>query len=264
MNQQQELNAILARPENKTCADCGRKNPDWASVPFGICVCLQCSGIHRSLGTHITFVQSLKLDKWTDENLAKMKVGGNDRFIKFLKQRGLTNQNIAQKYSNPQVKQYAKIIEDDAKKLLQQKPTNSKQKEIESDDEEIFFESKINKDKPKLHKSSSSSFAPIKPVPKIITSAPKPEKPTFEQKPEKQQNEKRQVLVVSTSDNSLSQTKPPKQSTSTPNLVRKGLRKTNSSGRKQKPQIIQISSADFDKELDDFEDLEETMEKQPK
>ena len=41
MNQQQELNAILARPENKTCADCGRKNPDWASVPFGICVCLQ-------------------------------------------------------------------------------------------------------------------------------------------------------------------------------------------------------------------------------
>ncbi|KAF2134117.1 ARF GTPase-like protein activator [Dothidotthia symphoricarpi CBS 119687] len=48
---------------NKVCADCGTESKvDWVSINLGIVICIECSGIHRSLGTHITKVRSLTLD----------------------------------------------------------------------------------------------------------------------------------------------------------------------------------------------------------
>ncbi|KAF1845566.1 ArfGap-domain-containing protein [Cucurbitaria berberidis CBS 394.84] len=52
-----------AEPSNKVCADCGSEiKVDWVSINLGIVICIECSGIHRSLGTHITKVRSLTLD----------------------------------------------------------------------------------------------------------------------------------------------------------------------------------------------------------
>jgi Arf-GAP/SH3 domain/ANK repeat/PH domain-containing protein len=52
-----------ADPSNKLCADCGTEiKVDWVSINLGIIICIECSGIHRSLGTHITKVRSLTLD----------------------------------------------------------------------------------------------------------------------------------------------------------------------------------------------------------
>jgi len=66
------------RPENRTCADCPLKQPSWASTNLGVVVCIHCSGIHRNLGVHISFVKSLNLDRW-NMKLAKsfMSHGGN-------------------------------------------------------------------------------------------------------------------------------------------------------------------------------------------
>ncbi|KAF4974966.1 hypothetical protein FZEAL_8191 [Fusarium zealandicum] len=48
---------------NMWCADCGSGSKvEWVSINLGIILCIECSGIHRSLGTHISKVRSLTLD----------------------------------------------------------------------------------------------------------------------------------------------------------------------------------------------------------
>nr|GEV60446.1 ADP-ribosylation factor GTPase-activating protein AGD3 [Tanacetum cinerariifolium] len=47
---------------NDKCADCGASDPDWACLNLGILVCIECSGVHRNLGVHISKVRSLTLD----------------------------------------------------------------------------------------------------------------------------------------------------------------------------------------------------------
>ncbi|XP_071942718.1 arf-GAP with GTPase, ANK repeat and PH domain-containing protein 1-like isoform X3 [Antedon mediterranea] len=70
----QEIRKI---PGNGFCADCEDNNPDWASINLGALICIECSGIHRNLGTHVSKVRSLDLDDWPAELLYVMMCIGN-------------------------------------------------------------------------------------------------------------------------------------------------------------------------------------------
>lgn len=93
---------LRALPGNNTCVDCDGKNPQWASVSFGVFMCLECSGRHRALGVHISFVRSVSMDSWNEKQISMMRAGGNDKCINFLKQYNIAkNVPIATKYNSP-------------------------------------------------------------------------------------------------------------------------------------------------------------------
>ncbi len=71
------VEAICNEPANSECADCGANGTRWATVNHGQFVCIRCSGIHRSLGVHISKVKSTNLDKWTSAEVAVMRMVGN-------------------------------------------------------------------------------------------------------------------------------------------------------------------------------------------
>ncbi|XP_024401754.1 ADP-ribosylation factor GTPase-activating protein AGD12 isoform X3 [Physcomitrium patens] len=72
------LKKLRQQPDNRICADCGAPDPKWASTSIGVFLCIKCSGVHRSLGVHISKVVSVTLDDWSDEQVDLMEaIGGN-------------------------------------------------------------------------------------------------------------------------------------------------------------------------------------------
>ena len=75
------LRTLMNLPENQFCCDCNDRRPSWASIivpppgsppgtlPIGAFCCLECSGSHRKLGVHITFVRSVSLDSCKSQSL---------------------------------------------------------------------------------------------------------------------------------------------------------------------------------------------------
>ncbi|KAL0603626.1 Arf-GAP with coiled-coil, ANK repeat and PH domain-containing protein 3 [Plecturocebus cupreus] len=71
------LQRVQSVAGNSQCGDCGQPDPRWASINLGVLLCIECSGIHRSLGVHCSKVRSLTLDSWEPELLKLMCELGN-------------------------------------------------------------------------------------------------------------------------------------------------------------------------------------------
>ena len=63
------LEKLLKQDGNDLCVDCKKRGPRWASANLGVFMCIDCSGIHRALGVHISFVRSVNLDSWQEKQV---------------------------------------------------------------------------------------------------------------------------------------------------------------------------------------------------
>ncbi|XP_028409289.1 arf-GAP with Rho-GAP domain, ANK repeat and PH domain-containing protein 1-like [Dendronephthya gigantea] len=79
------ITKVWKNPSNRWCADCGERDPVWASINLVVCVCARCIGVHRNLGVHSSKPRSLLMDEkiWSPNLIRLMVEVGNEKSNKF-------------------------------------------------------------------------------------------------------------------------------------------------------------------------------------
>ena len=94
-----KVQSLLSIPGNNKCLECGKASIEWVSFPTSIFLCQSCSRGHKSFKKKET-IKSLSISEFTEKELSKLSLGGNDRYLSILKEYNIsiTEPNIENKY----------------------------------------------------------------------------------------------------------------------------------------------------------------------
>lgn len=110
---------LLSIRGNSRCVDCGNMNPDWASVTYGVLLCVRCSGTHRSYGVAISRVRSISMDAWSHSQVLALLEGGNDQLQSFFQRHemGINSSASNHRYKTKAARFYKTNLEKHVEKV---------------------------------------------------------------------------------------------------------------------------------------------------
>ena len=71
---------------------------------------MNCSGVHRGFGVHISFIRSIGMDSWSDRQLKSMSLGGNKELADFFAKYDLTAESIHTRYLTKAAEYYRQKV----------------------------------------------------------------------------------------------------------------------------------------------------------
>jgi len=107
-----KVQSLLSLPGNNKCLECGNTSLEWVSFPTSIFLCQSCSREHKSFSKKET-IKSLSISEFTEKELSKLSIGGNDRYLSLLKEYNISisEPNIENKYLTFATAYYNALLE---------------------------------------------------------------------------------------------------------------------------------------------------------
>lgn len=175
------LKAIIeSTPENKKCVDCGMVRPQWASTTYGVFFCLNCAGVHRSFGVKISVVKSVSMDAWSPAEIERMRLGGNARFLTYIKNYDLESLPKPELYASKKAREFAQKLQKEVQEKYPESAEmhspiyteRSERSEIKPSPASVHVNPRDNTAKP-LSSTYASSYPNQKPLISLDDSQPK-------------------------------------------------------------------------------------------
>ena len=125
---------LYKESENQQCFDCGKSPSQWASINNAIYLCIKCSGIHRGYGVDISYIRSITLDTWNENQINIMKIGGNKNLRIFLEKYEIDKNKIDKNilYNSKIMDFYRKYLKNKANNLPNEEQAPSKEDALKS------------------------------------------------------------------------------------------------------------------------------------
>ena len=107
-----KVQSLLSLPGNNKCLECGNTSIEWVSFPTSIFLCQSCSREHKSFSKKEE-IKSLSISEFSEKELSKLSIGGNDRYLSILKEYNMSinEPNIENKYLTFATAYYNALLE---------------------------------------------------------------------------------------------------------------------------------------------------------